>query len=350
MSLINRIGHNASTEHVGDTVLQAQEIYGAEFGVVVKLAWLYLEQNLLDTRLNIAFGRLLPATDFNTSPLYCNFMTLTICDHDRALSFSQGFEDWPMSVWGLRIRIWPTEHTYVMVGAYQSQPFPSGTENYTQGGHTGFNWTWRGTTGASIPIELAWLPSLGPERLLGHYKIGFNWDTSRYPDNYFDANGMPLVLSGLTGRPHEGRGQWWITGNQMLERNGPSPDDGLFVLATYAYDQSDTTLFRNFVWSGFRDRGFWAERPNDQVGFGFTYYDVSPRLAATEQLQAQLGLPLAGGARAVQGHGFVLEANYAVAPVRGVLLQPELEYFIRPGATNVVPNAFLVGLKVHVDF
>jgi porin len=163
-SLISRTGQNASKDFVGDTVLQAQEIYGSGFGVAAKLVWFYLEQSLLNGRLNIALGRLLPATDFNASPPFCNFMTLTICDHDRALTANQGFEDWPMSVWGVRVRIWPTEHTYVMVGAYQSQPYPSGTENYTQGGHTGFNWTWKGTTGASIPIELAWLPSLGPGR------------------------------------------------------------------------------------------------------------------------------------------------------------------------------------------
>jgi carbohydrate-selective porin OprB len=46
----------------------------------------------------------------------------------------------------------------------------------------------------------------------------------------------------------------------------------------------------------------------------------------------------------------VLELNYGIQVSPGFLIQPELEYFIRPGATGAVPNAFLVGAKVHADF
>jgi len=46
----------------------------------------------------------------------------------------------------------------------------------------------------------------------------------------------------------------------------------------------------------------------------------------------------------------VLEANYGIAVAPGLLIQPELEYFIRPGGTSTVPNAFLIGLKVLADF
>ena len=65
---------------------------------------------------------------------------------------------------------------------------------------------------------------------------------------------------------------------------------------------------------------------------------------------AALDLPLAGGARGVQTHAMVLELNYGIEITPGLLIQPELEYFIRPGGTHAVPNAFLVGAKTHVDF
>jgi porin len=136
----------------------------------------------------------------------------------------------------------------------------------------------------------------------------------------------------------------------MILRHGPNPNDGVILLATFVHDQSDTTLFNNFVWTGVIDRGFWSARPNDQIALGFTYYDVSKRLTDTQVLQQTLGDPLAGGALGVQRYAMVLEANYGIAVMPGLLIQPELEYFMRPGGTNAVPNAFLVGLKVLADF
>jgi porin len=349
--IINRGGRNASADYVGDSVLQAQEIYGAGFGVGAKLVWFYGEEKLFDDRVNLAFGRFAPGTDFNASPLYCNFMTLTICGHDRALTANQGFEDWPMNEWGGRIRIRPTDQSYyIMVGVFQSQPFPAGDEPFTQGGHSGWDWTTKGTTGASIPVEVGYEPLIGRDQMPGHYKVGFNWDTSSYPANFFDVNGMPLALTGLPGRPRDGRGQLWVTADQMVLRNGPGANDGLILLATYVHDESATTLFNNFIWAGLIDRGFWPARPHDQIGFGATYYDVSNGLTRTEQLQASLDMPLAGGALGVQTHAEVLELNYGIQVSPGFLIQPELEYFIRPGATGAVPNAFLIGAKVHADF
>jgi len=350
MNIINRAGRNASADYIGDTVLQAQEIYGAGFGRLAKLVWFYGEEKLLDGRLDLAFGRFAPGTDFNASPLHCNFMTLTICGHDRALTANQGFEDWPMSEWGGRIRVRPIDQIYITAGVFQSQPFPTSTERYTQGGRSGWEWTFNGTTGASIPVEVGYEPLIGRDQMPGHYALGFNWDTSSYPDNFYGLNGLPLALTGLPGKPHDGRGQFWATADQMIVRNGPNPNDGLILLATYARDQSSTSLYNNFIWAGLIDRGFWSARPHDQIGFGVTYYDVSNKLTATERLQASLGMPLAGGAYGVQTHAMVFELNYAVEITPGLVIQPELEYFVRPGGTNAVPNAFLIGVKTHADF
>jgi porin len=349
--LINRGGVNVSAADVGDNVLQAQEIYGAGFNTPVKLVWFYGEEKLLDDRVDLAFGRMAPGTDFNASPLYCNFMTLTICGHDRALTANQGFEDWPMSEWGGRIRVQTTDQQYyAMVGVFQSQPFPSTAEPYTQGGYNGWDWTGKGTTGVSIPIEVGYQPVIGGDHLPGHYKLGFNWDTSTYPDNYIDATGTPIALSGQPGQPHDGRAQFWASADQMVFRNGPGANDGLILLAAYAHDDTATSFFNNFVWGGFIDRGFWSARPNDQIAFAASWYDVSQGVTRTEQLQSALGMPLEGGALGVQSYAEVLELNYGIQVTPAILVQPELEYFARPGGTSAVPNAFLVGLKFHADF
>lgn len=158
------------------------------------------------------------------------------------------------------------------------------------------------------------------------------------------------MTSGATARRDHGRTSLWITADQMLMRNGPAENDGLVLLAAFAHNNPDTSLFEHFVWAGLLNRGFWAARPEDEFGFAITYYKVSYQLTATQDLQRDLGLPFSGGAFGVQSHAFVLEANYALPIYRGADVQPEIEYFIRPGAQKAVPNALVLGLKTHVLF
>jgi porin len=340
---VNRAGRNASADYIGDPVIQAQEIYGAGFDVGAKLVFFYGEEKLWGDKVDLAAGRLAVGADFAASPLYCNFMTLTICGHPRALTSNQGFTDWPTASWGGRIRVRPAHDVYLMAGLYESKPFPPG-------GRTGLDWSTRTATGESIPVELAWEPVLAGGHLPGHYKVGMVYDTSRFPDFFDDAAGQPQVITATPPRMHRGRTSVWVTADQMLRRNGPGQNDGLIVLAAYAHNSPDISLFEHFVWAGLLDRGFWRARPNDQLGLAVTYYKVSPSLTARETLQQTLNLPFTEGEFGVQSDAVVLEANYSIAVWRGVSVQPQIEYFIHPGGQRVVPNAFVLGLKTHVAF
>ncbi len=333
-ALINRAGRNLSSDYIGDDVLQAQEIYGAGFDMAVHDVWFYGEQKLFDDRVDIVLGRVFPGMDFAASPLYCDFMTLTICGHPRALTAEQGFIDWPQNTWGGRIRVRPTPDTYVMTGVYASEPFPAG-------GRSGFDWSVDHITGAFYALELGWEPRFGSEHLPGHYKIGVGYDTSNFVSNSFVLAGSPPV--------ERGRTQFWLTFDQMLFRNGATPDSGLTLLGAYAHDDPSNSFFQNFVWVGMLYSGFWKSRPTDQIGLAFTYYQVSSTLSETESLEQEFGLPPTYPF-GVQNHGMVLEANYSLPVFRGVSLQPEVEYFIRPGGVSSVRNALVLGLKTHVLF
>jgi porin len=336
LAMVERAGRNLSSDYIGDNVLQAQEIFGAGFDMAVHDVWFYAQQKLFDDRVDAVLGRVFPGMDFAASPLYCNFMTLTICGHPRALTAEQGFIDWPQNTWGGRVRVRPTADTYIMGGIYASQPFPSG-------GRSGFDWSADQVTGAFYTVELGWEPVFGPDHLSGHYKIGVGYDTSNFMSNAFVLMGpVPTV---------RGRTQFWITFDQMLFRNGTAPNNGLTLLAAYAHDDPENSLYQHFAWVGMLYSGFWRARPNDQIGFAFTYYQVSPLLSQKESLEQQFGLPPTYP-YGVQGHGMVLEANYNFPIYRGVQLQPELQYFFRPGGvpSSSVPNAFVIGLKTHVLF
>ncbi len=241
-SIINRAGRNASADYVGDSVIQAQEIYGAGFGEVAKLVWFYGEEALFNDRLNIALGRFAPGADFNASPLYCNFMTLTICGHDRALTANQGFEDWPMNEWGGRVRVRPTEQTYIQVGGLSVSALSHGCRALYAG------WTQRlgldaeGDDRRQHPgrgrLRAPDRPRPDARPLQAGFQLGYV-ELSRQFCRC--VNGLPIALTGLAGRPHDGRGQFWATADQMVLRNGPNPNDGLILLATYVHDDSATT-------------------------------------------------------------------------------------------------------------
>ena len=342
LNIVHRSGRNLSSDYIGDNVIQAQEIYGAGFGTALRDVWLYGEEKGFNDRLDFVFGRVFPGMDFAASPLYCNFMTLTICGHPRALTQEQGFIDWPLSTWGGRVKARPTQATYVMFGVYASEPFPAG-------GPTGWNWSTNQVTGAYYAVELGWEPEFGPARLSGHYKIGFAYDTSAFPDNLEDSNGQPFVLSGLPPREQHGRGQFWVTFDQMLLRNGPGPNEGLTVLAAYAHDDGDNSLYQHFIWAGLLYSGFWRDRPHDQIGLGITYYKIAPSLTQTETLEQEFDLAPTY-VYGVQTHAMVFELNYQFSVYRGVTLQPEMEYFLRPGGVSGVPSALVLGLKTHVVF
>jgi len=340
---INRAGRNASTDYIGDPVIQAQEIYGAGFDMAVKLVYFYAQEKLWNGRVDLAAGRLAMGADFAASPLYCNFMTLTICGHPRALTSNQGFTDWPTASWGGRLRAQSTATTYIMAGVYESKPFPPG-------GRSGWDWSTHHSTGETFPAEVAWQPVFGADRLPGHYKFGVAYDNSSFPDYFYDAAGQPLVTSGAAGRRHHGRTSVWVTADQMLTRNGPEQNDGLILMGAYAHSSPDTSVFEHFAWMGLLNRGFWAARPRDQIGVGVTYYKVGRNLAARERLQRTLSLSFTDGEYGVQSDAFVLEANYDIPIYRGVNVQPEIEYFIRPGGQRAVHNALVLGLKTHVLF
>jgi porin len=341
--VVNRAGRNTSTDYIGDNVIQAQEIYGAGFSKLAKLVYFYGEEKLWDGRGDVAAGRLAVGADFAASPLYCNFMTLTICGHPRGLTSNQGFTDWPTASWGGRIRVQPTSDTYLMAGLYESTPFPPG-------GPSGWDWSTSRATGEVFPAEIAWEPVSGPDRLQGHYKLGIAYDNSSFTDNFYDAAGRPFLTSGAPARRDQGRVSVWATADRMVMRNGPNPNDGLILLGAYAHNSPDVSLFEHFAWVGLLDRGFWRSRPQDQLGLAATYYRVSRGVTRREEMQGSFGVPFTGGIFGVQSDAFVLEANYDIPVYRGIDVQPELEYFIHPGGQAAVPNAFVLGLKTHVLF
>jgi porin len=339
---VNRSGYSDSLL-IGDNVAPVQEIYGASGNVLVHLVSAYAELTLLDQRLDIAAGQMNVENDFASSPLYCNFMNNALCGDPKALPAGDlGHSAFPDGVWGGRIRVRPTPDTYVETGVYEVNQGLYSNQYFG----SGFQLDMSQDSGVYVPVEIAYVPSFGADKLPGHYKIGFGYDSTRY-DSFYSA------LPAGPGQPVPSQShkiQFWVLVDQMLVRQGSGDQDGIIALAGFARNNPDVSAFAEQYFAGVVDRGFWRARPQDAVGLLFNYNTMSGTLGAVQAEQAELGLPFSNGATGVQTHEMVLEANYNIHVYRGVDFRPEFEYIFRPNAQTNIRNAAVFGFKAHIEF
>jgi porin len=201
-------------------------------------------------------------------------------------------------------------------------------------------------SGVYVPVEMAYQPSFGADHLVGHYKIGFGYDSTLYKSFY-----GALVTVPEQPAPNKSHNmQFWVLVDQMLVRQGSGDQAGIIALAGFAHNNPNVSAFAEQYFVGAIDRGFWHARPQDTIGLLFNYNIMSGTLGAVQAEQLELGLPLSNGATGVQGHEILLEANYNIHVYRGVDFRPEFEYVFRPNAQTNIHNAAVFGFKANVEF
>ena len=344
--IVQRNGRSASADFLNDDLDAVQQIFGGGGDVLAHLVYLYGEQTLDRGRVDLAAGWLPVGTYFASSPIYCEFMNVIYCGNPHPLPVYPGEPDWPAATWGGQARVFVAPTVYAMGGLFQVNP--------NNGGISGWNLFEHGSTGLSVPLEIGWVPSFGRSGLLGHYKFGFDEDTSSYPDLFLGGNGEPIALSGQPGLSRNGRRMYYVLVDQMLVRNGQGDTDGLILFGGAVHADRDTSPLENQVFGGVSETANFLGRPQDLLGFAVSWFQVSGELTATQQLEQTFGLPLSGGGlgtpSAVQTHEETLEAMYTASIYRGVSLMPDIQYIVHPGGTSQTPNALSLGLQANVTF
>jgi porin len=338
--IVNRTGANDS-ELFGDNLLPVQEIYGAGGSVAVHLVSAYAQEKWFDGRLDLAAGRMNVENDFASSPLYCNYMNNMLCGDPKALPGGDiGHSAYPDGVWGGRVRVHPTTDTYVVTGVYEvSQGL------YGDDWRTGFEFDGAQDSGVYVPIEVGYEPRFGDSQLLGHYKVGFGYDSSNTFKNFSAA-----LPSGASAPTHTGNTQVWVLVDQMLVRQGSGDQDGIIALAGFISNDPENSVYAEQYFIGAIDRSFWAARPQDTMAILFDYNTVSGQLGKVQAQEQELGLPLSNGATGVQTHEMVLEVNYNIQVYRGLNFQPDFQYVFRPNAQSTIHNAAVFGFRANVSF
>jgi porin len=338
---VNRSGANDS--HLfGDNVSPVQEIFGAGGNVAVHLVSAYAEETMFSNRLDIAAGWMNVENDFASSPLYCNYMNNALCGDPKALPGGDiGHSAFPDAVWAGRIRVRPTSDTYITTGVYEVNQ-----DLYSQADSSGFEFGVPRDSGMYIPVQLGYEPKLGEDQMLGHYVIGFGYDTSRFKSF---SSALP-ASAGMPVSTHNGNEQYWVLADQMLVRNGPGDQDGLIALGGFVNNNANNSSYAQQYIVGLLDYGFWHARPKDGAGLLFTYFAESGALGKVQAEQVELGIPVSNSATGIQTNEMIVEVNYNIHVYRGVDFRPEFQYIVRPNAQSTIRNAAAFGFKASVEF
>ncbi len=348
---VNRQGTNGSVGTIGDDLATTQEIYGGGGNVVAHLVYAYIEQSLMHDRLDLAGGWLPVGTYFASSPLYCDFINVLFCGNPHPLPNYPTEDDWPQATLGGQARYLITPQVYLMAGVFTVDPdFGTGG-----GGISGFAWADSKKSGVSIPVELGWVPHFGPNRLIGHYKVGYARDTHRYADVLENTRGVPTLIGGGTAASTD-RDDYYVLVDQMLLRQGKGDTDGVVVFGGWVHATESISPLTQHAFAAVTTTGSPWSRPADTLGLSFNWIEMSGQFTRAEEIALEQGqtLPLNtdgfGTAYGPQNTEQVVELDYSIAVHRGVTLIPDFQYIIRPGATTNTQDAAVLGFRTNINF
>ncbi|PYD80613.1 carbohydrate porin [Komagataeibacter sucrofermentans] len=342
MLVVNGHGSNLSNA-IGDSVTNPEEIYGARGNVVAHLVDMYADKGFLRDRIILSVGVIPTGSFFNQDYLVCSFMNVSVCGNPAPSKYVPGGRDWPSGNLGAVLRVRPTLRTYIMGGIFAVSP------HAYNGGISGWALGQDGLGKLSSQVEIGWSPSFGRHHLLGHYKIGYWYDNSRYPNLYADINGNSFQATGQPRRYETGMNAAWLMFNQMIHRSGDGLANGLIVIGGVDYTQGSQVAMRDHEWIGLLQSGTPWGRPLDQIGVMFQYMEMSHTVALQQESSLALGLPYLpnqwGAVYGIQSHENVWEAFYSIHVARGTAFQPDFQYLQRPGATTTFHDAAVIGFQ-----
>lgn len=336
-TLTDRNGRNLGADaNIGNNML-IQEVYGR--GQTWHLTQLWLNQKLLEERLELKFGRMTVGEDFFS--FSCDFQNLTFCSAQPGNLVGSYWVNWPTSQWAARVKYHTSSNSYLQVGVYQVNP------KYVDDNYARRN-GWKpnnpsGTTGALIPLEAGWQPSW--RGLPGAYKIGAWYNTSDGDDLYFDVNRQPRGLTGLD--PLERSGQYGAYLSLQQQVTGSAGGRGATVFLNFTQADRHTAQLDRQLAIGVQYKGPFERRPQDSLGFAVGATHNNERYA---DFANQNNIRTGGNVIAGSSYEYVSELYYAWAPVPSVSVRPNLQYIVHPGGTTRNNDAFVIGLKTIVAF
>jgi len=302
-----------------------------------RLTYLSYTQETFEGKLSVRLGRLtinsVSHEGFLGSEYFKAFTSVGVDLVPLGLFLNApGAFGYPDTTWGARIKFQPDKRFYTMIGAYNGDP------RLKDGAHHGLDFSMRGPVFLIGEAGFRKIYPKDPSSFSGNIKFGA----------YYNGGAAITFGSGVAGRPFEverTRYGLYVVGDQVLSRWGDAEQNshlGAFGAFTSAPDQRVNKV-PYFFDIGLVAYGPLRKRPKDFAGFAVVYGSYSRDLLRAEEIQGNSSV-------GVQRFEMALEWNYALAIRPGFLLQPDMQYLVRPNGNKTTPNALAIGANIVLNW
>jgi porin len=345
-------GHGPSGSLVGNLQL----VSNIEATPGTKLYDLWLEQKLLNGRLSIRIGQE-GANDemmlVDDAAVFLNssfgFPALPASD------LPDGGPNYPIAAPFVRLKYAASDAFTVVAAAFTGDPAPSGLGDPQRrdAGGTAF----RLDDHALLFAELWYSRNKGSGSpgLPATYKLGAWFDSAAFADQLYDNQGMLLASPASNGvaLPHQHDFAIYGIVDQMVWRRAGTPDQGIALFVQIQGAPGERNLSNLFIEAGLNWKAPFAGRDSDVFGLAVSYEGIG---AAARQYSREL-VYFTGSGTPYAGNETVLEATYQYQVAPWLVLQPDAQYVVNPGAdipsslsTRPLKNDFIAGMRATITF
>ncbi len=249
---------------------------------------------------------------------------------------------YPLSSAGVRLRGKPADSVTVLAGVFQDNP-PGGPFNddpQTLGSSAwGGNFLNLASTGALFIAEAQYAANQsgnGNQGLPGTYKLGAWFDTAPFLNPKFDTAGLSLAAPNSTGVPQMEPTNFSIYGvvDQAIWRSSANNSQVLSVFLRPMGAPDDRNLISFSVNGGATLNAPFQGHDKDMLGVGFGVAEVSDFVTGLNEDTAFFS----GRSMPIRSTETFIEVTYQCQVTPWWQLQPDFQYFIRPGGGIPDPN------------
>lgn len=303
----DRRGHSISKGFIGNR-LPIQEAYGGLYTKLTELSW---EQKFGGDKLDLRVGYFAMGNDLGGISAGCNFVNAAFCAHALSLSGDSDWYNYPNARLGAAVRVKLTDDLKLRTGVYQVDPALGTVRNAFR--------PWAGhTSGVILPVELEYTPGHKPgdSRLPGSWKLGFYYDSA-------DA-----TRSGATTKVGGRFGFYALAQQEILREGSAKSGRNLAFMAAYTLNPRTSAQITRWYNFGLIQTGTFKGRDEDTLGLAMVHAVLNPRLrrAYVEDYAPD------GGMDALPQGETAIELSYGVQVTKWLIVRPDLQYIIEPGA------------------
>jgi porin len=293
----------------------------AENGVRLYEAW--MNQEFLDGRIALLVGLHDSNSEFSVTGMSDNFVAPTF---QLGQSFAQSGRNapsaFPATSLAARLKVKPTENTYVAGAVYDGVP---GDTDHVHSNPIFFD----DKDGLLFIGEVGYVAD--PEEELNKVAFGY-WSYTAKLDDQVELNGVGDPAKNIA------RGAYLIGSYQFYQDKAAGRKIGGFARGGIA--DGDTAQIDWDVVAGLVADGWVPGRSDGQFGLG-----VSQAHNSDKYKQAQLA-----AATPAESSETIYELYYLDKIYRGVTVQPSVQYVVNPGTNQTTDDAAVLGMRLGVSF